>query len=184
MPSLKTNIAGIELDNPTILASGILGQTGKSLLRIFEEGGAAGCVTKSIGEESREGHGTPCLIELDNGLLNAMGLPNPGIEEYSQEIVVAREGGKPIFGSIFSSSPEGFAKLAEKMAGYKVSAIELNLSCPHAEKFGLEVGTDPEMVAEIVKAVRLKTTLPVFAKLSPMTPDIGLIAKSVEDAGG
>ena len=184
MPSLKTKVAGIELENPTILASGILGQTGKSLLRVVEEGGAAGTVTKSIGAEPRDGHGTPTLIELDNSLLNAMGLPNPGIEEYGREIEVARSSGKPIFGSIFSSSPDGFADLGKKMASYGVQAVELNLSCPHAEKVGLEVGTDPQMVFNIVKAVKNVVNVPVLAKLSPMVPDIAVIARAVDDAGG
>ena len=88
MADITTNIAGLELENPTILASGILGQTGESLLRIINEGGAGAVVTKSIGSEPRTGHGNPCVLELDQGILNAMGLPNPGIDEFGKEVII------------------------------------------------------------------------------------------------
>ncbi|MDD4308359.1 MAG: dihydroorotate dehydrogenase [Thermoplasmata archaeon] len=183
MAELRTRIAGLEMENPTMLASGILGQTGESLFRIVREGGAGAVVTKSIGLEPREGHGSPCLLELDNGILNAMGLPNPGIDSFGEEMAVALKAGAPVIGSIFSDSPSNFAALARKMEGYGAAAVELNLSCPHAEKFGLDTGSDPAKVAEIVSAVKSAVKMPVFAKLSPMVPDITAIALAAEDAG-
>lgn len=182
--NLETSIAGITLGNPTMLASGILGQTGQSLFRVANSGGAAALVTKSIGLESREGHGNPGITEVDNGLLNAMGLPNPGIDNFEEEIQIAKGASVPIFGSIFAKGPSEFSALAGKMAGYGVDAIELNLSCPHATGYGVETGSDPEEVSKIVEEVVWAVNIPVFAKLSPMVPDIANIAKSVEKAGG
>ena len=183
MADLRTRVAGLEMENPTMLASGILGQTGESLLRIVKEGGAGAVVTKSIGLEPREGHGNPCILELDNGIINAMGLPNPGIDDFGEEMSIALKGGAPVIGSIFADTPENFALLAEKMKQYGAHAVELNLSCPHADKYGLDVGSDPAKVAEIVKAVKKAVKIPVLAKLSPMVPDIAAIALAAEGAG-
>ena len=183
MADLRTRVAGIKMENPTMLASGILGQTGESLLRVVNEGGAGAVVTKSIGLEPREGHGSPCLMELDGGIINAMGLPNPGIDNFGDEMKIAVKSGVPVIGSIFADTPENFSMLAVKMQEYGAQAVELNLSCPHAEKFGLDTGSDPDKVAEIVKAVKSALKIPVWAKLSPMVPDIAGIAWSAEDAG-
>jgi dihydroorotate dehydrogenase (NAD+) catalytic subunit len=184
MASLKTRIAGLELKNPTILASGILGQTGESLLRVVNEGGAGAVTTKSIGLEGRPGNGNPCVAEVEYGLLNAMGLPNPGIDEFGKELKLVLKGKVPVIGSIFAGEPRDFSKLAVKMEKFGAHAIELNLSCPHAEKYGLEVGADPTSVEEIVAGVKSSVKVPVLAKLSPMVPDIGYLAEVVEDAGG
>lgn len=183
MPDLSTEIAGLKLRNPTILASGILGQTGQSLLRAVNEGGAGAVVTKSIGLEPKEGHGNPCVVETEHGLINAMGLPNPGIEYVGEEIHMAVEGGATVIGSIYAGRPEDFPMLATMMVAYGVKAIELNLSCPHAEKFGLEVGADPELAAKIVRNTMRAVRVPIFPKLSPMLPDIKGMARTLEKAG-
>ncbi len=172
------------MENPTMLASGILGQTGDSLLRIVGEGGAGAVVTKSIGIEPRPGHGNPCLLDVENGLLNAMGLPNPGIGNFGEEVKKALKGGAPVIGSIFAVDAGGFANLAERMEAFGASAVELNLSCPHAEGYGLEMGSDPVTVGRVVAAVKDAVKVPVFAKLSPMVPDIAGIAAAVEESGG
>ena len=196
MADISVTIAGIELKNPTMLASGILGQTGQSLLRIIDEGGAGAVVTKSIGLEPKEGHGSPCALELDNsllnamgllkpiGLLNAMGLPNPGIDAFESELKIALKGDAPIIASVFADTGEKFSVLAGKMEQFGANAIELNLSCPHADKYGLDMGSDPEKVGDIVGQVKDVVKIPVFAKLSPMVPDIGQIALAVQEAGG
>jgi len=183
MADLRTRVGKLEMENPTMLASGILGQTGEFLFRMVREGGAGAVVTKSIGLEPREGHGSPCLLELECGLLNAMGLPNPGIESFGGEIGIALKGGAPVIGSIFADTAENFALLAKKMEAAGASAVELNLSCPHATRYGLDVGSDPEKVAEIVRAVKSAVEIPVWAKLSPMVPDIAGIALAAEEAG-
>ncbi|MCK5024144.1 MAG: dihydroorotate dehydrogenase [Thermoplasmata archaeon] len=184
MADIKIEIAGIRLENPTMLASGILGQTGQSLLRIIHEGGAGAVVTKSIGLEPRTGHGNPCAIELKNGLLNAMGLPNPGIDAFGSELKIALKSNAPVIASIFADTGEKFSTLASRMEEHGAHAVELNLSCPHAEKYGLDMGSDPLKVSDIVGQVKDSVKIPVFAKLSPMVPDIGHIALAVQEAGG
>jgi dihydroorotate dehydrogenase (NAD+) catalytic subunit len=183
MADISTTISGLKLKNPTMLAAGILGETGDSLLRVAE-GGAGALVTKSIGVEPREGHPNPTFVETEHGILNAMGLPNPGIESYKDEVKKALKAGVPIIGSIFGGNTEKFEMLAKKMEEYGVDAIELNLSCPHARGYGVELGHDKEKVQEITKAVKHTVKIPVFVKLSPNVSNIAEIAKVVENAGG
>lgn len=178
---LDVDIGKLHLKNPLILASGILDESGETMLRIAKNG-AGGIVTKSIGKEPREGYENPVVYELPCGLLNAMGLPNPGIENYKDEIKIAKEGGVPIIGSIFGSNPEEFSYLAKKMEDYGADAVELNLSCPHAKGYGMEVGTDLDLVEEIINSVKRAVKIPVWAKLTPNTNNIVEIAKAAENA--
>ncbi|KAF5031532.1 Dihydroorotate dehydrogenase B (NAD(+)), catalytic subunit [anaerobic digester metagenome] len=115
--------------------------------------------------------------------MNAMGLPNPGIEAFGEEMYEASKAGIPIVGSVFGSSAEEFASLARKMQGYGAEAIELNLSCPHAKGYGMEMGVDPDVVAGIIKEVKAAVVIPVFAKLTPNTHKLIEVAKAAEDAG-
>jgi len=170
------------MENPTMLASGIMGETGGSLLAMAK-GGAGALVTKSIGSVPRQGHKNPTLVELEFGYMNAMGLPNPGIEAFGEEMYEASKAGIPIVGSVFGSSAEEFASLARKMQGYGAEAIELNLSCPHAKGYGMEMGVDPDVVAGIIKEVKAAVVIPVFAKLTPNTHKLIEVAKAAEDAG-
>ena len=182
MTSLKVVLAGVEMENPTMLASGIMGETGGSLLAMAK-GGAGALVTKSIGSVPRQGHKNPTLVELEYGYMNAMGLPNPGIEAFGDEMYEASKAGIPIVGSVFGSSAEEFASLARRMQEYGAEAVELNLSCPHAKGYGMEVGVDPEVVANIIKEVKQAVVIPVFAKLTPNTHKLIDVAKAAEDAG-
>ncbi len=170
------------MENPTMLASGIMGETGGSLLAMAK-GGAGALVTKSIGSVPRQGHKNPTLVELEYGYMNAMGLPNPGIEAFGDEMYEASKAGIPIVGSVFGSSAEEFASLARRMQEYGAEAVELNLSCPHAKGYGMEVGVDPEVVANIIKEVKQAVVIPVFAKLTPNTHKLIDVAKAAEDAG-
>lgn len=180
---LSTSIGELKLENPTILASGILGETGSSMTRILESGAAA-VVTKSIGKEPKGGYPNPTVVELEYGVVNAMGLPNPGIDNYADEVKTALEPGKPVIGSIFGKDSEEFAHLAKKMESFGVHALELNLSCPHAKGYGLEVGSDEKAVEGIVNTVKSSVGIPVFAKLSPNVTNIKAIAKAVEKGRG
>jgi dihydroorotate dehydrogenase (NAD+) catalytic subunit len=182
MVDLTSEIAGLKLKNPTILASGILGETGKTLSRVIEHGAGA-ITTKSIGLEPRAGHDNPTIVELDCGLLNAMGLPNPGIDEYKSELEHAVQLDAPVIGSIFGKNASEFAVLGKAMETYKVQALELNLSCPHAEGYGSELGSVPERVKEVTGAVRDAVSIPVFVKLTPNTSDIVSLGKAAV-AGG
>lgn len=183
MVDISTSIAGLRLKNPTMLAAGILGETGDSLLKIAY-GGAGALVTKSIGVEPRDGHPNPTFVEVEHGILNAMGLPNPGIDDYGDEVKKALSADIPIIGSIFGKNPEEFELLAKKMEEYGVNAIELNLSCPHAKGYGVELGHDKRKVDEITRAVKNTVQIPVFVKLSPNVSNIAEIAKTVEKAEG
>jgi dihydroorotate dehydrogenase (NAD+) catalytic subunit len=183
MSSLSVRIAGMDLDNPTMLASGIMGETGPSLVKMAEWGAGA-LVTKSIGTEPRNGYPNPTVVELPFGYLNCMGLPNPGIEAFGEEMIIATNAGIPIIGSIFASDGDGFAELAGQMEDYGASAVELNLSCPHAEGYGMELGTDPQTVRSIVSKVKESTGLPVFAKVTPNTEKLVDVGRAVQEGGG
>ena len=173
---------GMRLRNPTMLASGVLDETGKSMLKVANAGAGA-LVSKSVGLHERQGHPNPCVAEIEGGLLNAMGLPNPGAEAYAPEIAEALKGGVPVIGSAFGSGPDEIAEVAAVLCDAGVSAVELNLSCPHAEGYGAEIGSTPEMVAEVCKAVRGRIDRPFFAKLTPNTASIASLASSAEDGG-
>lgn len=182
---LEVYIANLRLRNPLMLASGILDETGKTMERVARIGVGA-IVTKSVGIEPRMGNRNPTVVTLDNGLINAMGLPNPGIDEFEDEIEHAKKGNVPLIGSIFGNTANEYAYLAKKMESYGVDGLELNLSCPHAKGTGVELGADTKLISKIVKKVRDSTKLPVFVKLSPMTHDIvalGLIAEKSGASG-
>ena len=179
MASLKTRVGTLDLERPGMVASGIMDETGPSLVRMMECGCGA-VVTKSIGLQPNQGHANPCFTEVDGGYVNAMGLPNPGIEEFASEMEVAVRAG-PVIGSIYGAGPGDFSELAGKMEDYGASAVELNLSCPHAKGFGMEVGTDPAMVGSIVSAVKSAVSIPVWAKLTPNTHILQDIGRAVQD---
>lgn len=182
MVDLRAEIAGIRLRNPTMLASGILDETGGSLVRAFRAGAGA-VVTKSIGPEPREGYPNPTVAEIDGGLLNAVGLPNPGIAEFEAEARRAVRDKAVVIGSVYARDAEEYASVASTMAGYGVAGVELNLSCPHAKGLGTEIAQDPQAVQEITRAVKEAVSVPVFSKLSPNVSDIASFARAAE-AGG
>ncbi len=178
---LETSVGKLHFRNPLILASGILDESGETMLRVAAHG-AGGIVTKSIGKEPREGYENPVIYELPFGLLNAMGLPNPGIENFGDEIKIAKRGGVPIIGSIFGASVDDFLYLGRKMEEYGADAVELNLSCPHAKGYGMEIGTDVELVTDIIEELKRNLSIPVWAKLTPNTESVVKIAKAAEGA--
>jgi len=177
---ITTKIASLKLKNPTILASGIMDEDAGSMKRIFDCGASA-VVTKSIGLKSREGYLNPTFVELEHGVLNAMGLPNPGINEFEEEIRKMKDSNIPIIGSIFGSDSHEFVELGKKMQNYGVNAQEINMSCPHAKGYGLEIGSDPKLVRETTSKLKESTNIPVFVKLSSNLTDIVEIAKAAEE---
>jgi dihydroorotate dehydrogenase (NAD+) catalytic subunit len=179
---LETEVCGLKLKNPTILASGILGNVGSSLKRVALAGAGA-VVTKSIGKQARHGHKNPCVIKIEQGYLNSIGLANQGISEFGDEVEVAKQGGVPVIGSIYGFSVREFVNVANAMEGYGVDALELNLSCPNVGKAGAFFCTTEELAYEVVKAVKDTVTIPVIAKLTANTGDIVSIAKACENAG-
>jgi dihydroorotate dehydrogenase (NAD+) catalytic subunit len=179
---LSTTIASLTLTNPTILASGIMDEDAGSMKRIIDCGAGA-IVTKSIGIKPREGYPNPTLIEFEHGILNAMCLPNPGIDKYQEEIQQIKQTHTPLIGSIYGSNTAEFKTLSQKMNRYGVDALELNLSCPHARRYGLEVGSDPDLVQKITTTVKHSVDIPVFVKLSPNVTDIVELAVAAEKGG-
>ncbi|KYK22975.1 dihydroorotate dehydrogenase [Thermoplasmatales archaeon SG8-52-4] len=179
MVNLNLKLSSLKLKNPTILASGLMDEDAGSMQRIFNCGAGA-IVTKSIGLKPRIGYPNPTIIELEHGILNAMGLPNPGIEEFKDEILKLKKLKIPIIGSIFGSNSKEFVDLAKKMQNYGADALELNMSCPHAKGYGLEIGSDPKLVKDITSKVKETTDIPVFVKISPNLINIAEIAQSAE----
>jgi dihydroorotate dehydrogenase (NAD+) catalytic subunit len=180
---LGVRVAGLRLRNPFLLASGIWGESGESLAGAWNAG-AGGVITKSIGSEPRPGYLNPTVETYDRwGMINAMGLPNPGIEEYPREVEAARAAGALVIGSVFGGTAEEFARLAPRMERTGVAAIELNLSCPHAEGYGTEVGSTPEDVERVVRAVVAAVRCPVIAKITPNTADPAALAAAAERGG-
>ena len=179
---IATEIAGLKLANPTMLAAGILGYTGLSMKSVIEAGAGA-VVTKTMGLEPRTGYPNPTVVQTNCGLLNAMGLPNPGIRHFKEELNKLKNTRAPIILSIYGFSPEEFANVAEIAVNIGADALELNVSCPHVKKAGAEIGCDPLLLAEIVKEVKNRVNIPVIVKLTPNVANIGEIAKSAEEAG-
>ncbi|MHC1626321.1 MAG: dihydroorotate dehydrogenase [Methanoculleaceae archaeon] len=170
-------VGGVTIRNHLLLAAGILGTTGSSLRRVLEHG-AGGVVTKSIGPGPSSGHPGPALVVVEGGLLNAMGLPNPG-PEFVRELQPLA--GQPVIVSIYGGTPEEFSRVASWFAGM-AAGIELNLSCPHAEGYGLALGRDPDLVEECTRAVA-RYDLPVWVKLTPNVGDITEIGQAAERGG-
>ncbi len=181
---ISTKILNLKLANPTILASGIMGVSGASCCYAAKNGAGA-VVMKSIGPSEREGHNNPILVEFKGGFLNAVGLPNAGIDASLPEIEFAmKNSGVPVIPSIFGGTKEEFGIVAEKMATLKPQMIEVNLSCPNtANDFGEAFALSEKTAAEVIRIVKSKTKIPISAKLAPNVPDIKRIAKAVEEAG-
>jgi len=180
---LKVNLSGLCLKNPTMLASGILGYSAQTLKRIVE-GGAAAVVTKSVGLKARRGYANPTVVQTGCGLINAVGLPNPGIEVFVKDIREAKSLLKvPLIVSVYGFTAEEYAHVAEKAVNAGADAVELNVSCPHVKETGAEIGQEPKILAEVVKKVKDAIDKPVFVKLSPNVTDISEIAEAAVMAG-
>ena len=162
-PSLATSIGQIQLDRPVMLASGILGISLDVFNRLYRSGAGA-VVTKSLSKEPWEGYPNPTIFSVKgDGWINAVGLSNPGAPNFAEMIQPNQD--VPIIVSLVGSIPEDFEMMIKEFENCKVTAYELNLSCPHVAKVGLEVGDDPELVKKIVTAVKNSTNIPVIAKV-------------------
>ncbi len=162
-PSLATSIGQIQLDRPVMLASGILGISLDVFNRLYRSGAGA-VVTKSLSTEPWEGYPNPTIFSVKGGgWINAVGLSNPGAPNFAKMIEPNQD--VPIIVSLVGSIPEDFEMMIKQFENCKVIAYELNLSCPHVAKVGLEVGDDPELVKKIVTIVKNSTNIPVIAKV-------------------
>lgn len=162
-PSLSTSIGPIQIERPTMLASGILGISLDVFNRIYNAGAGA-VVTKSLSKEPWEGYPNPTIFSVKGGgWLNAIGLSNPGAPYFAKMISQNKE--IPIIVSLVGSVEDDFTFMIKQFESCKILAFELNLSCPHVEKVGLEVGDDPELVKKIIKKIKSVTKTPIIAKV-------------------
>lgn len=178
---LSVEIAGLKLSNPTMLSAGILGMSGLTLKRVTNAGAGA-VVTKSLGLEPCSGYRNPTVVQVEGGLINAMGLPNPGVEAFIQEMQETKIE-VPLVVSIYAFSPREYALTAEKALQAGADGLEINVSCPHTVGTGAEIGQDPRILGEIVKATKKTTEKPVFVKLTPNVADVTELALAAEKAG-
>ena len=162
-PSIATSIGKITLEKPTMLASGILGISLDVFNRLYRSGVGA-VVTKSLSTEPWDGYPNPTIFAVKGGgWINAVGLSNPGAANFAKMIEPNQD--VPIVVSLVGSIPNDFEKMIRNFENCQVTAFELNLSCPHVAKVGLEVGDDPNLVKEIVSMVKNVTDIPVIAKV-------------------
>ena len=161
--NLTTSIGPMQLDRPVMLASGILGISLDVFNRVYRSGAGA-VVTKSLSKEPWEGYPNPTIFGVKGGgWINAVGLSNPGAPNFAK--MIESNQNIPIIVSLVGSIPEDFEMMIKQFENCKVTAYELNLSCPHVAKVGLEVGDDPELVKKIVTTVKNTTNVPVIAKV-------------------
>lgn len=178
---LSVDIDEITLRNPTMLASGILGISQRIFERLYDEN-IGGIVTKSISVEPMKGYPNPTIIPLSGGsYLNAVGLSNPGVNAFSEEL--SQNKNIPIFISLVGSSEKDFAKMIKVFDSLNIIGYEINLSCPHVSKMGMEVGDDPEAVSKIVSTVRKNTKKPISVKVGVGSVDVIELARTAIEAG-
>jgi dihydroorotate dehydrogenase (NAD+) catalytic subunit len=178
---LATNVGGIEMRNPTMLASGFLGLS-EDIFKRIDRINAGAIVSKSISYEPILGYRNPTVVCLKDGsYINAVGLANPGAGAFSAE--ASANICTPLIISLIGSSEYDFSRLISSFGNSKVLGYEINLSCPHVAKLGLEVGDDPEMVAKLVKTVKSATTKPVIVKVGTGNVDLVEISRVAADSG-
>jgi dihydroorotate dehydrogenase (NAD+) catalytic subunit len=178
---LSVQLDKILLRNPTMLASGILGISQTIFERLYDENIGA-VVTKSISVNPMKGYSNPTIIPLGGGsYLNAVGLSNPGVAAFSKELSENRN--IPIMISLVGSSEKEFSKMVKVFDSLKIIGYEINLSCPHVSKMGMELGDDPEAVNKIVRAVRINTNKPISVKVGVGSIDVVELARVAIEAG-
>ena len=185
MVDLSVNLAGLHLDNPVVPASGTFG-FGKEFKDFYDINMLGSFSFKGTTKEARFGNPTPRIAECEAGMINAVGLQNPGVHH-----VIAHElpemkayFHKPVIANVSGFSVEDYAYTCELLdKEEQVGLLEVNVSCPNVHGGGMSFGTSPAAAAEVTKAVKAVTTKPVFIKLSPNVTDIAAIAKACEEAG-
>ena len=185
MGRLSTTLCGIELSNPVIPASGTFGY-GYEFAEIYDINCLGTFSFKGTTRESRFGNPTPRIAECTAGMINAVGLQNPGVEKVISEELprLAKCFNKPVMANVSGFSVEDYAYTCEKLdKEEQVGWLEVNVSCPNVHGGGMSFGTDPAAAAEVTRAVKAVTTKPVIIKLSPNVTDIVSIAKACEEAG-
>ncbi len=185
MGELKVTLCGIELDNPVIPASGTFGY-GYEFAELYDINMLGTFSFKGTTKDARFGNPTPRIAECTGGMINAVGLQNPGVEQViSRELPRLKQCfRKPVMANVSGFSVEDYAYTCQKLDKQEqVGWLEVNVSCPNVHGGGMSFGTQPEAAAEVTRAVKAVTTKPVIMKLSPNVTDIVSIARACEDAG-
>ncbi len=185
MVNTKVNLCGRELDNPIIPASGTFG-FGYEFAELYDINCLGTFSFKGTTKDARFGNPTPRIAECDSGMINAVGLQNPGVEKVISEELpkLAKCFSKPVMANVSGFALDEYAYTCEKLdKEAQVGWLEVNISCPNVHGGGMSFGTSPEAAAEVTKAVKAVTTKPVIIKLSPNVTDIVSIAKACEEAG-
>lgn len=185
-PDISTQLCGIKLKNPIISASGTFG-FGQELSEYNDLNLMGGIGTKGITMMPRQGNPPPRIAETPSGILNSVGLQNPGVHAFlNEEMPFLKRFDTPLFVNISANSPEEYGeltKIIDDAAEYPIAAIEVNVSCPNIRKGGAAFGTSVEGIQSVTKCVREATKLPIFIKLTPNVTDIAECAKAAESAG-
>jgi dihydroorotate dehydrogenase (NAD+) catalytic subunit len=186
-PDLSVDICGVRLSNPTVLASGILGLSSEVFERLAREGSGA-ITTKSVSLQPRPGYKNPVIVDYGPGLVNAVGLSNPGVEVMVDEIRRARERldplGVPLIASIFANTIYDFGTLARYISEAEPDLIEANISCPNIDaRYEQMFATSPYVSAQVTRRIKENTDIPLIVKLSPNVEDIVQVATAVVEAG-
>lgn len=185
MVNTKVNLLGIEIDNPIIPASGTYG-FGYEFAELYDINILGTFSFKGTTKDARFGNPTPRIAECSSGMINSVGLQNPGVEKVIGEELpkLAKVFNKPVMANVSGFSVDEYAYTCEKINECEqVGWIEVNVSCPNVHNGGMSFGTEPNAVEKVVKAVKNVTTKPIIIKLSPNVTDIVSIAKAAEAAG-
>lgn len=179
----RVRLAGIELRNPVLGASGTFGY-GVEFEPFLDLRAIGGFVAKSLTLEPRSGNPPPRIAEAPSGMLNAISIENIGVEAFLEEKLPRVPDGVVVIASCFGTEPAEYAELAARLSSSRrLAGIEVNASCPHVKSGGIEFGQDPKLLAELVRRVRGATALPLLVKLSPNVTRIAEMASICEDAG-
>jgi dihydroorotate dehydrogenase (NAD+) catalytic subunit len=183
-PSLEVELCGVRLPTPVLAASGCFG-FGREMTSFLDLAQIGGVVTKSVSLQPRRGRPTPRMAETPAGMLNAIGLQNPGVEAFCQEdLPVLAQSGARVVASVVGRNVEEFSRVAERLAREDaVHLIEVNLSCPNVDSRGEVFATDPALAAMVVRAVKGVTRQPLLAKLTADVTDLVAVARAVVAAG-
>lgn len=183
MADLHVNIAGVEFHNPLIAASGAFG-FGREYNEMYPISAFGGIACKGMTREPRQGNPAPRVTETPAGMLNAVGLQNPGVDHFIREdLPWLAEQNLRVIANIAGSEYADYCEVAERLNDTPVDMVELNISCPNVKKGGVQFGTSPQGVFGITEAVRRVCRKPLIVKLSPNVSDIGEVALAAEHAG-
>ncbi|MGN1433017.1 MAG: dihydroorotate dehydrogenase [Ruminococcus sp.] len=183
MADLSVKIAGVEFNNPLIAASGTFG-FGREYGEFYPLENLGGISCKGITLKRRDGNPVPRVAETPSGMLNAVGLQNPGVDVFIKEdLPWLKQQNTVVIANIAGNTPEEYCEMAEKLSDTDIDMIEMNISCPNVKSGGVQFGTSCESVGAITDAVRRHCTKPLIVKLSPNVTDIVSIAKSAEASG-